>query len=117
MTVNRDSSKATRCSQQWAVAPETVVEQVGRYRRPSVCPQGSPWLCRRHPHILAWLLGDGGPQRSSQAHLSMPSRCPRLGVGHLDKTSCPSPLSAGGRGMAKICLGPSSPQPEEEAAS
>lgn len=117
MTVNQGSRKVPRCSQQWAVAHETVVEQVGRYRRPSVCPQGSPRLCRKHPHTLAWLLDDRGPQRSSQAHLSMPSRCPRLGVGDLDKTSSPSPLSAGGRGMAKICRGPNSPQPEEEATS
>lgn len=43
-------------------------------------PSGAPPLCRRHPHILAWLLDDCGTQSSGQAQ-QVPSRCQGWGWG------------------------------------
>lgn len=51
-----------------------------------------PAAVQEAPTHPAWLLGDCGPQSSSQAHLSVPSRCPRLGAGALGKTSSPAHL-------------------------
>lgn len=66
------------------LAPNTEVEQVGRYRRPSVCLQRyrtTPQLLQEAPTHPSLLLDDYGPQSSGQAHLSVPNGCTRLGAG------------------------------------
>lgn len=78
-------------------------------------------LCRRHPHFLAWLLDNRGPQNSGQAPLAA-QRVLQAGRGEiLDQVSA-LPLPNGASVLFCWRLGDgqdslNSLQPEEEAVS